>query len=360
MFSSERHLFPGGNTSKGFYSFYRYILSQDEAKRIICIKGGPGTGKSSLMKLVGKHYHDKGYNVEYHHCSSDNNSLDGVVVKELKVAILDGTSPHVVDPVNPGAVDEVLNMGECWKEEGFEKYRKNVIDTNKEIGKTFKHAYKYFSAAKTIHEDWSGCNSEALITSKLNKFIENLKTSLFTKPVSNVGIDRHLFGTAFTPNGIVTFIDNLLEGYENVYVLTGGPGLGKTTVLQQISDEALKRGYYVELFHDPLVPERIEHIFIPDLKFALVTSNEINQKSLPGIQVDMNSFANSNILNKYKDQIDEDRLYFYDLMNTGLKIISSAKKLHDDLEKYYIENMDFSKVDDKVNYVLKKLEGYEK
>ena len=46
----ERHLFPGGNTSKGFYSFYRYVLSQDDAKRILCIKGGPGTGKSQLMK----------------------------------------------------------------------------------------------------------------------------------------------------------------------------------------------------------------------------------------------------------------------------------------------------------------------
>jgi hypothetical protein len=51
MTSLERHDFPGGNTSKGFYSLYRYILSQDEARRIICIKGGPGTGKSSLMKI---------------------------------------------------------------------------------------------------------------------------------------------------------------------------------------------------------------------------------------------------------------------------------------------------------------------
>lgn len=95
MENKERHMFPGGNTSKGFYSFYRYILGQEEANRIICIKGGPGTGKSSLMKKVGAHFLDKGYLIEYHHCSSDNNSLDGVVIKELKVAILDGTSPHV-------------------------------------------------------------------------------------------------------------------------------------------------------------------------------------------------------------------------------------------------------------------------
>ena len=50
----EINLFPGSNTSKGFYSFYRYILTQDNANRILCLKGGPGTGKSSLMKKVGK------------------------------------------------------------------------------------------------------------------------------------------------------------------------------------------------------------------------------------------------------------------------------------------------------------------
>ena len=37
-----RHMFPGGNTPLGFYSFYDYILPQKQAERIIIIKGGPG------------------------------------------------------------------------------------------------------------------------------------------------------------------------------------------------------------------------------------------------------------------------------------------------------------------------------
>lgn len=360
MASLERHFFAGGNTSKGFYSLFRYILSQEEARRIICLKGGPGTGKSTLMKKVGKTYQEKGYDVEYHHCSSDPNSLDGVVIKALKVAILDGTSPHVIDPINPGAVDEILNMGDCWKDEDFVKYRKDIIDINKEVSKTFRHAYKYFGAAKSIHEHWSGCNAEALNQSKLNKFVENLKSTLFIKPVANVGFDRHLFATALTPNGVVTFIDNIMEGYENIYVLNGGPGCGKTSLLQQIADEALRRGYFVEFFHDPFIPERIEHIFIPQLKFAMVTSNEINEKSLPGTQVDMENFASSSILAKYKAQIEEDKHFFYELLNIGLRNLTQAKTLRDGLEKYYIGSMDFNKANDKFNSVLDKLEAYSK
>ena len=127
----ERHLFPGGNTSKGFYSFYRYVLSQDDAKRILCIKGGPGTGKSQLMKKVGAYFAKKGYTIEYHHCSSDPNSLDGVLIKELNIALLDGTSPHIVDPINPGVVDEILNMGDALNIDMLAKNKKEIIYLNK-------------------------------------------------------------------------------------------------------------------------------------------------------------------------------------------------------------------------------------
>jgi MoxR-like ATPase len=94
---SIKEVFPGGNTYKGFHSFYDYIISTEEANRIFCIKGGPGVGKSSFMKAIAREFVELGYDVELHHCSSDNNSLDGVVIKQAKVALLDGTAPQRVD-----------------------------------------------------------------------------------------------------------------------------------------------------------------------------------------------------------------------------------------------------------------------
>lgn len=352
-------LFPGGNTSKGFYSFYRYILGQEEARRIICIKGGPGTGKSSLMKKIGAYFNEKGYDIEYHHCSSDNNSLDGVVIKGLNVAILDGTAPHVVDPVNPGAVDEILNMGDCWNEEGFKKYRKNIIDTNKEIGKTFKRAYRFFAAAKAVHDDWSNYNSEALNPAKLNKLKEELKDKIFTTPIGGYGTERHLFATAFTPAGIVTFVEGIVSGYEKVYVLNGGPGTGKSDVLDFISKEALKRGLDVQFFHDPLIPERIEHIFIPKLSTAIITSNELNKTKFEGNQIYMDNLLNSYSISKNREEIKFDMEMFYELLDKGLKTIASAKALHDHLETYFIPNMDFDKINKVTEKVINKLLKYE-
>ena len=36
---------------------------------------------------------NRGYDVEFHHCSSDASSIDGVVIPALKIALVDGTTP---------------------------------------------------------------------------------------------------------------------------------------------------------------------------------------------------------------------------------------------------------------------------
>ena len=100
-----REYFLGGNTSKGFFSYYDYLANGEEFNKIYIIKGGPGTGKSTTMKEVGNWGEKKGFDVDYIHCSSDPNSLDGVIIKDIGVAMVDGTSPHIVDPKNAGVVE---------------------------------------------------------------------------------------------------------------------------------------------------------------------------------------------------------------------------------------------------------------
>lgn len=252
-------------------------------------------------------------------------------------------------------------MGECWNEDGFKAHRNAIISINKQVGKTFKHAYRYIGASRIIHDDWNSYNSETLNVSKLNNFKENLKNELFRNTdVSVTANSRHLFATAFTPNGIVTYIDSISAGYKHIYVLKGGPGTGKTSTLSYILEEAIKRGLYVEVYHDPLIPERIEHICIPNLSTAILTSNEINARDFAGKQINMNDFQNKVLLNRNKSNIENSKETFYLLLNKGLNIISEAKALHDELEKHYIPNMNFDKVQEKTNEVINKILAYEK
>ncbi|WP_243187038.1 ATPase [Clostridium muellerianum] len=267
------------------------------------------------------------------------------------------TTTHVVDPINPGAVDEVLNMGQHWNEEGFKQYRSSIIETNKEIKNTFERAYRFIKASKLIHDDWSNFNKTALDYSKILLLEDDLKDKIFSNSLSKaLGSDRHIFATAFTPNGIVTFIENLSENCNKIYVLNGGPGTGKTQVLTFLYKEALRRGLFVEVYHDPLIPDRIEHIIIPELKTAIITSNEINKQKFTGTQIFMDNFVDYSKVNK--DELLQSKENFNNLLNKGLSIISSAKKLHDELEKYYICNMNFKEIDETYELLLNRLLKY--
>ena len=356
--SKVRHLFPGGNTTKGFYSFYRYILSQEDANRIICLKGGPGTGKSSFMKKIGSHFGNLGYSLEYHHCSSDNESLDGIVIKELNVALLDGTSPHVVDPISPGAVDEILNLGVALNTDSLVKKKKEIISISKEIGKNFKRAYKFLGAARGIHEDWSSLNGESLNSYKLNTLIDELKSKIFLSAKSGFGSDRHLFSTAFTPNGIITYNKDLSSNIDNLYVLKGGPGLGKSDVLKSLGIEAQKHGYFVEYLHDPFIPERIENIIIPEISTGIFTSNEISRLNYDGIEYDMEDLCNRSLLISKTDEFAFNKVTFDLIVNKSLSCISNAHTLHDELETYYIQSMDFAIVDSLYTETINKISNY--
>ena len=113
MKGNVSNIFPGANTSNGFYSYFDYIIPKD-INRVFCFKGVPIVGNSSLMKKVARDFVEKGYDVEVFPCSSDPSSLDAVVIKKLKVVLLDATAPHIVDPKIPGAIDEIVNFGDFW------------------------------------------------------------------------------------------------------------------------------------------------------------------------------------------------------------------------------------------------------
>lgn len=85
----------GANSPTGFYSLYDELMDPAEAAGIYILKGGPGCGKSTLMRRVAQQAEDAGLKVEYIPCSGDPDSLDAVILPEKKIALVDGTAPHV-------------------------------------------------------------------------------------------------------------------------------------------------------------------------------------------------------------------------------------------------------------------------
>ena len=97
--SHEIQYFLGANSPVGFYSLYSELLSPETANAIYILKGGPGCGKSTLMRRVAQQAVQAGETVEYILCSGDPDSLDGVVLPRLGAALVDGTAPHGTAPL---------------------------------------------------------------------------------------------------------------------------------------------------------------------------------------------------------------------------------------------------------------------
>ncbi|BCV25571.1 PRK06851 family protein [Gelria sp. Kuro-4] len=356
-----KKVFPGCNTSKGFYSFYDYIIPPD-ATRVLIIKGGPGVGKSTFMRHIAEAMVERGFNAEYHCCSSDNGSLDGVVFPQIGVALIDGTAPHIMDPRNPGAVDEIIHLGDFWDEARIRAHKKEIIAANREVGRRFTRAYRFLKAAQIIYEDWEDANIEGMNFGLANQKADAvLHEILDEKPVAaSVGRDRHLFARAITPDGMVDYLDTIIGPCEKKYVIAGKPGTGKSVLLEKVARAVLERGYYVEMYHCPLNPSKVEHVVIPQLSVALTKSIEPHLYSAgpEDVIVNLDECLDPAVETKYEALVAENEEMFFSLFNRAIAFIGEAKAIHDKMETYYAPYMDFKAVAKLRQRTLERVLGY--
>ena len=353
MAGIERHMYPGNNTPEGFFSYYQYILSQEEADRIFCIKGGPGVGKSTFMKKIGEAMLQEGHDVDFMHCSSDNSSIDGIVVRDKKIAIIDGTAPHVVDPINPGAVDSIIHLGDYWDEEGIRKNRDAVISNSERVRSIFGRAYNYLAAAGKMYDNLVSIYESAIKNEELYKFAAKvIGDELIHKEIcSNQGDIKKYFATAITPSGFEHFIDTLLFGYKKIYLIKAPIRVSSERMLNLFMEGAAYRGLNVEGYYCPMKPStKLEHLLIPELGLAFITSNDYHTIDLSDHPAKVEIINLEKIIRydaiKYQDPILEDsRIKMKELLEKSIYCLSHAKKEHDKLEQYYVPNMDFLKID---------------
>ena len=346
-----KRYFAGGNTCAGFFSYYGNITGPND--RLIILKGGPGVGKSSFMKRIGAHFSAKGFNVEYFFCSSDCSSLDGVRIPKLCFSIVDGTAPHVVDPKLPAAADEILNFGEFIDVRALSGHREEVAALTYEISGLFGRAYRYLAAAGHICEDSAA--AYACDFAAAEKRCENLSQQIFGGyERSKQGSVRRLFMSAITPDGVKNFLKQNTAGAVT-YVLNSELGGAEGVVMDLLLREAVKRGSDCECFCCALNPQKIEHAYFIQQNCYVVTSNEyhtlqsektydLKEICLPGGET-------------LADRLFENRNVFNSLLGAAIKNIRSAKAKHDELEKFYIPHVAFSRVDALFDTVVHRMEN---
>ncbi|WP_110112694.1 PRK06851 family protein [Bacillus sp. CGMCC 1.16541] len=348
MAGNVKNYYAAGNTARGFHSLFDSNLQGLD--RLFILKGGPGTGKSTLMKQIGQEWNDKGFDVEYIHCASDNGSIDGVIIPALKVGIVDGTAPHVIEPKAPGAIEEYVNLGTAWDSAQLASEKEVIVTLSNQISQSFQAAYRHFEEALRVHDEWEKFYIENMDFQKANELTTNLIASLFQGKSSNKAANvRHRFLGAATPKGAVDFVPNLTEGLAKRYLIKGRPGSGKSTMLKKLVTAAEQRGFDVEVYHCGFDPNSLDMVIVRELGFAIFDStapHEYFPEHDSDEVVDMyGTVIASGTDEKYEEELKDVAARYSTKMKEAIACLAQAKQLHDQLEHYYVEAMDFTKID---------------
>ncbi|MCM3740254.1 hypothetical protein M3210_08225 [Oceanobacillus luteolus] len=124
------HRLFGTNTVDGIVNEVPNLIA--DLDYIYHIKGRAGTGKSTFMKKVANACVDHGLDVEIYHCSFDPNSIDMVLMPELRICLFDSTDPHEFEPADKTR-EEIIDLYEEAVTPGTdEKYAKEIAELNQE------------------------------------------------------------------------------------------------------------------------------------------------------------------------------------------------------------------------------------
>lgn len=353
-----KHYFACGNTAKGFQNFFSSNFKNLD--KIYILKGGPGTGKSSLMKKVGLFVTSKGIPVEYIHCSSDPYSLDGIVIRSIKTAIVDGTSPHVIEPTAPGALEEYINLGVAWNIDALTVHKKKILFLQSEISACYPKAYDCFSRALKIHDEWEKIYIDHMNFQKANQYTEEVINSLLgSTHFDKKSIVMHRFFGCSGPEGPQNFVKELIDPIETRYFIKGRPGSGKSTMLKKILAATQGRGIDAEVYHCAFDPDSLDMLLLPELNLCIFDSTAPHEY-FPSRAHDFTLDMYTELITPHTDEDYADAILNiskrYKASNAeGTSHLAYAKYLHDDLEKYYIQATNFDVINDITDTLLNKI-----
>ena len=359
-----RKMFPGGNTTIGPYFRFDDMV-RPATNRIFIIKGGPGTGKSTFMNSIGRELLNKGYDIEHFHCATDPDSLDGLVIPDLGVALLDGTAPHVFDPRCPGARDEIINLGECWEEDLLNPHKDEILEINKRGSMYFQTAFHLLRQSKLAYDQCRWYVEESVDRGKYNRILRMLTESVLEGLVPNYQATptaRHLFASALTPKGILDFKDTLISKDKKVISIKGLPGTGVKEMIGGIARAVEEIGLYTEQYHCPFEPDKLDLLIIPAAAIAVINStgpDHFEPESLNDPahleEIDLGLCIRQELLSDYEEEWMEAEKRWRGLLDKGLTNVAKAKAVHGENEKFFVRAMNYDRVNEIRDQTLRRI-----
>lgn len=346
--------FASKNTVNGFESNFDSIFSPPKFNQITILKGGPGTGKSSFMNSVAEAAEQIGYTVERFLCSSDPNSLDGILIREKAIAIVDGTSPHTMEPIFPGVIENIINLGVFWDQKKLIENKSEILELIKDKKRFYKRAYQFLQAHGEITREIASTAKIALKKEKMEQNIQRQAEKLFKKKSEFEMEIRNI--ASFCAKGFIT-LSSFEDLSESIYILED-VDFSAHLYLEKLYRLAKEKEQKIVISFSPELPELPNAIYFPEYNSTFVIGKRDYEKEDPKKKyqyINMKRFLDESILSASKQKIRFGKKCSDMLLNGATDAFREAAEAHRSLEQYFIFAMDFEKLQKRKNEFIQSI-----
>ena len=335
-----RQCFAASNSCRGFKNYYGEIFTDPRIERLYVIKGGPGTGKSHFMRTVARRARERGYTVTEYLCSSDPASLDGLLLfKEgaPTVGFLDGTPPHVYEPVLPGVREEILNLGEFWDFNALSRQREGIASMIKQKAAAYGNAYSALSAAGAMDEISDALTEPWVSRDRLRALATRLLKDQ-PKGEGYVAIPALRRGVSMTGKHTLHSFEAAARSLlmaEDAY----GMGYRLTDVMLEISRAC---GHQVLVSYHPVYPHKVDGLFYPTTRLCVLVGEGNPPEGIPTRSLSLRRYADVQAFRALRGELRRTLSLREQMVDVALDHLAVAATHHFELEKIYSSAMDFS------------------
>ncbi len=322
------------NTPNGFFGYFDELQDETKTQRLFLIKGGPGTGKSTLMKRIAEAAAALGVGCERIYCSADPDSLDGLIFDGGRIAVVDGTPPHAMEPRYPGAFEEVIDLNALFDQEGLSKRKEEIISLSKENRALHKKTAGYLAAASALKREILRLSNPALQEAKVKEYAAHLAGK---KKEATTGRLHRRFLTAIGKQGVV-MKEGAFLGLEKRIGIEDRMGGASALLLKELKDRFLSLGETVYVYECPLAPgERIEHLVLPEKGIGFTTCNRVHR--MENLPCDRTIHAERFYDQKRLEQVRQGIRFYEKAISSLVRAAASSEQEalanHDRLEEIY-------------------------
>ena len=250
----------------------------------------------------------------------------------------------MVEPKLPGAVERYVNLGDCYDRTGLQAVRAELTACMKGYKGCYQRAYRCLTAAAQIGEDMRAALITPAVEARLAKRTKGILAREVKKSGKEPGKAVQRFLGAITWKGVLCNFDTVDALCRRVYELSDSYGLGHV-MLTHLATGAMSAGYDVILCPSPMWPDRIEHLLIPALSLAFVTSTPaLPYGKRPYRRLRLDAMADQEVMRRLRARLRFSKKVSAALVDEAVESLAQAKAMHDELESLYNPYVDFAQV----------------